>query len=95
MDTFLEQTPIGRGMVLKKSLESLNEKTKGKFIGHYKALESVMFAQQSQSNLPAAYDREAQLFSDLLVSPEAKNQIALASWTMNWRRLARQDKIPR
>lgn len=75
LDKFLENTPIGRSIVAKKSIQTLNEKTKGKYLGQYKALESVMHAVTSSPT--AAYEREAKLFAELLVTPEAKNQCAL------------------
>lgn len=97
MDKFLERTPIGRGIVAKKSLTTLNEKTKGKYIGQYKALESVMFALQNPAD--KAYDKEAKLFAELLVTPEAKNQCSLYFLDDSMKKLEKKtgmakDKIP-
>lgn len=93
MDKFLENTSIGRGIVAKKSLQTLNEKTKGKYIGQYKALESVMFALQNPP--AAAYDKEAQLFAELLVTPEAKNQCSLYFLDDSMKKLEKKTGMPK
>lgn len=93
MDWFLESTPVGRSLVVKKSLATLNEKTKGKYIGQYKALESVLFALQNPA--PAAYDKEAKLFAELLVTPEAKNQCSLYFLDDGMKKLEKKTGLPK
>jgi 3-hydroxyacyl-CoA dehydrogenase/enoyl-CoA hydratase/3-hydroxybutyryl-CoA epimerase len=75
MQTLLEQNPLGRKVIANKTIQMLNDNTKGKYLGQYKALESVMFA--AANPRPAAFDKEAKLFAELMVTPEAKNQCAL------------------
>merc|ERR1712000_291338 len=72
----LEDTPIGRKIVIDQTLKMLNKQTKGKYLGHYKAFECIMNSTKNGYNA-AAYDYEAKKFSELMVTPEAKNQIAL------------------
>ena len=71
----LEGNPIGRRLIQQKTTEMLNGLTKGKYLGQYKALESVLFAAGNPRK--AAFDREAKLFAELMVTPEAKNQCSL------------------
>lgn len=71
----LEDNPIGRKIIVTKTLQMLNEQTKGKYLGQYGALECVMFA--ASNGEKAAYEMERKKFAELLVTPEAKNQIAL------------------
>lgn len=76
MNWALEDTFLGRKIVIDQTLKMLNKNTKGKFLGHYRAFECIMNSTKSGYN-QAAYDYEARKFAELMVTPEAKNQIAL------------------
>ena len=76
MDRMLEDNPIGRRIIHKKTLESLNKLTKGKYPGHYYAVECILHAAAVGANAKA-YEKEAEKFSQLMVTPEAKNLCSL------------------
>lgn len=74
-DRLLEGTSIGRKLIHQQSMKSLNSKTKGKYIGQYKALECVLYS--ATHGKDASLANEAEQFSKLLVTPESKNMTAL------------------
>jgi 3-hydroxyacyl-CoA dehydrogenase/enoyl-CoA hydratase/3-hydroxybutyryl-CoA epimerase len=90
---FINDTPIGHNIVKKKSLEMLDKKTKGKYIGQYKALDSVMFGLTAPK--AQALDMEAKLFAGLLVTPEAKNQCALYFLDDGMKKVEKKTGIPK
>lgn len=75
MDRFLEQTSLGRNKVAQETIKTLNNKTKGKYVAQYKALECIMYS-STRSN-EQGVEKECRGFSELLVSPEAKNLMSL------------------
>lgn len=97
LNRLLENNSLGRRVILKKSLDMLDQKTKGKYLGQYLALESVMYAAGHSAD--AAYKKEAQLFADLMVTPEAKNQCSIHFLMDGMKKLEKKtgltkDKIP-
>ncbi|KAF8278941.1 trifunctional enzyme alpha subunit, mitochondrial precursor-like protein [Trypanosoma cruzi] len=93
MDCFLQRTSIGRRIIGKKTIESLNSKTKGKYIAQYKALEAVLYS-ATHSNAEG-FAREREAFSELLVTPEAKNQMALYFLDEGMKKSERKTGIPK
>lgn len=93
MDRFLERTSIGRGIVCKKTIEMLNKKTKGKYVAQYKALESILFS-VTHSNAEG-FAKEREVFGELLVTPEAKNQMALYFLSEGMKKSEQKTGIPK
>ncbi|KAH9598652.1 3-hydroxyacyl-CoA dehydrogenase [Trypanosoma melophagium] len=97
MDRFLERTSFGRKMVGNKTIETLNKKTKGKYIAQYKALEAIIYSAAHSDKEGLA--KEQEIFSELLLTPEAKNQIALYFLDEGMKKSERKtgiskDKVP-
>ncbi|ORC87521.1 trifunctional enzyme alpha subunit, mitochondrial precursor-like protein [Trypanosoma theileri] len=97
MDRFLERTSFGRKIVGNKTIEMLNKKTKGKYIAQYKALEAIIYSAAHSEKEGLAKERD--IFSELLVTPEAKNQIALYFLDEGMKKSERKtgiskDKVP-
>lgn len=92
-DKLLENTPFGQKIIVNQSLKKLNEQTKGKYFGQYKALECVMFAANNPPHL--AYEKEARTFAELLVMPEAKNQCSLYFLDDGTKKLEKKTGVPK
>eukprot|EP00760_Papus_ankaliazontas_P001044 PhM_4_TR10363/c1_g1_i1/m.27448/K01782/fadJ; 3-hydroxyacyl-CoA dehydrogenase / enoyl-CoA hydratase / 3-hydroxybutyryl-CoA epimerase len=97
-DRILEETSFGRSMIAKESLKMLNKLTKGKYQGQYKALECVLFSASHAKS--EAMDFESKKFAELMVTPEAKNQIALYFLDDGMKKLEKKtgmsaDQIPK
>lgn len=97
VNTLMEDNSIGRSVIHNVSMKTLNKKTNGKYLGQYKALEAVMYAYTHPQEKALA--NEARLFSELLVTPEAKNQIALYYLDDGMKKVEKKtglakDKIP-
>ncbi|RNF06061.1 trifunctional enzyme alpha subunit, mitochondrial precursor-like protein [Trypanosoma conorhini] len=75
VERLLQSTTAGRRIIAKKTIESLNAKTKGKYVAQYKALEVLLYS-ATHSNVEG-FARESEVFSELLVTPDAKNLMAL------------------
>eukprot|EP00388_Colpodella_angusta_P014536 GDKJ01036338.1.p1 GENE.GDKJ01036338.1~~GDKJ01036338.1.p1 ORF type:complete len:559 (-),score=116.45 GDKJ01036338.1:169-1704(-) len=93
----MENNSIGRGVIHSVSMKTLNKKTGGKYLGQYKALETVLYA--ATHSKEQALDYEAKQFAELLVTPEAKNQIALYYLDDGMKKVEKKtgfakDKIP-
>eukprot|EP01013_Petalomonas_cantuscygni_P015666 TRINITY_DN32545_c0_g1_i1.p1 TRINITY_DN32545_c0_g1~~TRINITY_DN32545_c0_g1_i1.p1 ORF type:complete len:954 (-),score=283.21 TRINITY_DN32545_c0_g1_i1:670-3438(-) len=78
-------TSLGRTVVAQQSLKTLNKMTKGKYLGPYKALESILYAATHSEEEALRF--EAMSFADVCVTPEAKNQIALFHLTEGCKKL--------
>lgn len=97
VNTLMENNSIGRTVIHNVSMKTLNKKTNGKYLGQYKALETVMYAYTHPQEKALAF--EAKQFADLLVTPEAKNQIALYYLDDGMKKVEKKtglskDKIP-
>eukprot|EP01063_Lacrimia_lanifica_P013267 TRINITY_DN1989_c0_g1_i1.p1 TRINITY_DN1989_c0_g1~~TRINITY_DN1989_c0_g1_i1.p1 ORF type:complete len:798 (+),score=436.62 TRINITY_DN1989_c0_g1_i1:70-2463(+) len=74
-DKIINNSFIGHRMVKAMSLKTLNKMTKGKYLGQYRALESLMYA--ASHGEKAALAREKKIFIESLFTPEAKNQMSI------------------
>ena len=74
-DKLINNTFIGHRIVKSMSLKNLNKMTKGKYIGQYKALESLIYAASHSEK--KALEKERELFTECLFMPEAKNQMGI------------------
>jgi len=76
MDWALARTPVGRYFVTKKTLESLDKNTKGKFPAPYKAFESIMQTVRMK-DIDKAMEVESQSFAEMCVTAQCKSLMSL------------------
>jgi 3-hydroxyacyl-CoA dehydrogenase / enoyl-CoA hydratase / 3-hydroxybutyryl-CoA epimerase len=93
MDRVLEQTTFGRRKVVYEATKALNQKTKGKYIAQYKALECIMYS-ATHSNAQG-FDKECRGFAELLCSPEAKNQMTLYFLQESMKKSTKKTGVPK
>ena len=74
-DALINNTVVGRRIVQTMSLKTLNKMTKGKYLGQYKALQSLLYAAGHDEKKALA--REKEIFIECLFTPEAKNQMSI------------------
>eukprot|EP01061_Rhynchopus_euleeides_P034925 TRINITY_DN58911_c0_g1_i1.p1 TRINITY_DN58911_c0_g1~~TRINITY_DN58911_c0_g1_i1.p1 ORF type:complete len:787 (+),score=408.22 TRINITY_DN58911_c0_g1_i1:46-2406(+) len=74
-DSIINSSVVGRRVVQNMSLKTLNKLTKGKYIGQYKALQSLLYAAGHDEK--RALLREKEIFIECLFTPEAKNQMSI------------------
>eukprot|EP01062_Namystynia_karyoxenos_P047621 TRINITY_DN35_c0_g1_i1.p1 TRINITY_DN35_c0_g1~~TRINITY_DN35_c0_g1_i1.p1 ORF type:complete len:834 (+),score=312.86 TRINITY_DN35_c0_g1_i1:120-2504(+) len=75
MDMIINKTRIGHYLLKTNAVKSLNKATKGKYLGQYKALSSILYAARHSEE--AALKRERAIFTECLFTPEAKNQMSI------------------
>ncbi|KAJ9463298.1 Fatty acid oxidation complex subunit alpha [Diplonema papillatum] len=75
LDSVLNGWSIGHRIVKQASLKTLNKMTKGKYLGQYKALQSILYAAGHSEK--KALQREKEIFIECCFTPEAKNQMAI------------------
>eukprot|EP01059_Diplonema_ambulator_P000249 TRINITY_DN1019_c7_g1_i1.p1 TRINITY_DN1019_c7_g1~~TRINITY_DN1019_c7_g1_i1.p1 ORF type:complete len:835 (+),score=287.77 TRINITY_DN1019_c7_g1_i1:139-2505(+) len=75
MDKLINDTFIGHRIVKQMSLKTLNKMTKGKYIGQYKALASIIYGAKHPEK--KALQREREIFTECVFTPEAKNQMSI------------------
>ena len=74
-DVIINSTPIGRRVVKVMTQKALNKATKGKYLGQYEALRSILYA--SSHNEESALRKEKAIFMKCCFTPEAKNQMSI------------------
>eukprot|EP01064_Diplonema_japonicum_P026923 TRINITY_DN3853_c3_g2_i1.p1 TRINITY_DN3853_c3_g2~~TRINITY_DN3853_c3_g2_i1.p1 ORF type:complete len:801 (+),score=311.16 TRINITY_DN3853_c3_g2_i1:50-2404(+) len=75
MDKIVNNTFVGHRLVKQMSLKTLNKMTKGKYLGQYRALQSVLYAAKNTEK--KALKREREIFTECVFTPEAKNQMSI------------------
>lgn len=74
-DKVLNNWSVGHNMLKKNAIDSLNKATKGKYLGQYMALKSILFAAANPEEKALAEERK--IFTEALFTPEAKNQMSI------------------
>eukprot|EP01062_Namystynia_karyoxenos_P047623 TRINITY_DN35_c0_g1_i3.p1 TRINITY_DN35_c0_g1~~TRINITY_DN35_c0_g1_i3.p1 ORF type:complete len:829 (+),score=350.37 TRINITY_DN35_c0_g1_i3:101-2488(+) len=93
VDKFINKNSLGHHVLKSQAMKTLNKLTKGKYLGQYRALESLLFAAKNSEE--KALQREREIFTECLFTPEAKNQMAIYFLDEQSKKLDKKIGIPK